>query len=109
MSNFKVTKIIDADTIQVQPSWAFVDDNGAEITSNEVAVFGIDKMVSDEYAKHILQVLLINKEVQLVNPAIRGVNKVGKPKLVCTVLIDNTDISYYFSESVSSKPQRELA
>jgi hypothetical protein len=108
MNNFKVTEIIDANTIRVQPSWAFVDESGKEITDNRITITGIKSEANDPYTKHILYALLMDKEVELVNPRILAFDKHQKPILSCNVLIGKTDITYYFAQP-SSKEKKEFA
>lgn len=107
MINFRIIEIIDANTIKVEPGWSFTDTSGREFSDNKVKILGSNISPSDEYAKHRLSSLLINRDVELVNPKIIENNVNGAPVIACNVIVDKTDISYYFPE-YSSKTKREV-
>jgi len=107
MNTFQVTEIIDGNTVRVSPSWAFETPEGQEYSDNKVKILGLGSDAANKLTEFTLDVLLKNKEVELVNPKIVAWDKT-RPIIACKVLIDKTDVTYYFSKN-SDKPNSQFA
>lgn len=105
-NNFNVIEIIDSNTIAVKPGWTFKDREGNEFRDNKVKISGLNIPRGDKHAQHRLSSLLLNREVELVNPVIVSMNK-GVPVIACNVLFYQTDIAYYFPEFSNSSKELE--
>jgi hypothetical protein len=107
MKNFKVAEIINANTIRVSPKWHFLDASGRPISDDKIRILGFNVSPDDKYAQNRLTSLLMNREVDLVDPTIISEN-VGRNAFIgCYVLLDGTDITYYFPE-YHSKSKKEV-
>lgn len=98
MNTFKVTEIIDGNTVRVSPIWGFEGPDGKEYSDNKVRVLGLASAADNELTKFTLSVLLLNKEVELVNPEVVAWDR-DRPIIACKVLIDKTNVTYYFTEN----------
>ena len=96
MSTFKVIQILDANTIRVSPHWKLATAEG-EMVDDKIKIFGLNSASSNEYVRLRLESFLLNKEVELINPQMLN-NDSSPAPITCTVLIDKTDITYYFPE-----------
>lgn len=107
MNNFKVVEIIDANTIRVSPEWLWSDNEGPD-SGDKIKILGLDRPVNDEYFKSILTTILLDKEVELVNPEV--VKKENDQiEIACNVIIDKTDLMYYFTLMNPKTKQKEFA
>lgn len=103
MSAFKVIEIINANTIRVEPKWSFVNSIGQDFSDNKVKILGVADDPDNRYIKHTLSSLLMNREVELVNPVIIGNPQERHPEIACNVIVDKTDVTYYFPEIVKKQ------
>jgi len=89
---FKVIEVTDGDTFVVTPNWKW---NGE--TGNAVRPVGYDTPEQGEpgfdEAKEKLEHLIIDEEIELVNPI-----KLSFDRLLCTVLFNGKDLADYFPE-----------
>ena len=98
MEDFTVKGIIDADTIEVYPGWVYIlPGSNTQVKDNKIRILGFKTSPNDNIVKNRLTSLLLNKEVDLVNPRVVG-NVGDMPIIGCNVYIGQTDISYYFPE-----------
>jgi hypothetical protein len=94
MPLFKVTNIIDGNTIEVA-GWQWGDYAGKLI---KVADYKISPKYND-FAKSKLMTLILGKEVELKNPT--DVTKGTEPNsdvLHCSIFLNEVNISLYFPE-----------
>lgn len=110
MSLFKVEKVIDGNTIVVNPNWTLGSKSGNEIIvrgftpmfSKEVSKKWNDadeNKLANELAKKRLEFLLIDKFVELkTRPTETSdcIDEEGKGKF--RIYLDDVDISYYFPD-----------
>ncbi|MEC4049575.1 hypothetical protein OX284_009060 [Flavobacterium sp. SUN046] len=95
---FKVIKIIDGETIQVQPNWEWTAPDGENLVGDTLKINGYKIQNIDmhsNYATDKLKTLLIDKIVVLKNPK-RLKNE--NTKISCSVFINDIDVAYYFPE-----------
>lgn len=109
MSKFKVIEIVDSITIKVAPDWVLaVTGDTPDLSGNKIIVKGLVVPFGEE-SKVIsrLNTLLLNKEVDLLNPLIishEGDGFVEPPSVSCNVFLDSTDVTYYFPEYKGGVP-----
>ena len=96
MSDFTVIEIINATTIRVSPNWVLTVE-GTERKDDRITIFGLNSAPDNEYVKLRLKSFLLNREVDLINPKILEADE-GTIRIACNVLVDKTDITYYFPE-----------
>lgn len=92
MDSFKVTGIVDGNTLEISPNWTLGD--GA--TGNMVKAAGYNAPKSGKRALAVeqkLSIMLQNKNVELDKP-----DGVEDGKLVCEVYFKGTKLSDYFQE-----------
>jgi hypothetical protein len=87
---FKVTDIIDGNTIKVSPGWKW-----KEVLGDTVKVFGYRQPTTEEleFTKSKLITLIDDKIVELKNP-----KEINGPTITCSVFLNGIDISQYFPE-----------
>lgn len=106
---FKVEKVIDGNTIVVNPNWNFANTTGNEIVvrgytpmfSKEVSKKWNDadeNKIANELAKKRLEFLLIDKFVELKTRQNETGDCIDKGKMRCRVYLDDVDISNYFPD-----------
>ena len=93
---FLVVDILDALTIRVAPKFKFTTGN-EEIIDDRLRIQGLNASPDDQFIKHRLFSFLVNHEVNLFNPKIIEADRNGV-RISCNVIVDNTDITYYFPE-----------
>lgn len=91
---FIVSKIIDADTIEVSPRWEWEQYAGDQI---KIKGFNIFKTYSTQFIIDKLTSLLLSKDVELKNPSNPQQNN-GNDQITANVFLSGTDISVYFPE-----------
>src|ERR1700748_607195 len=97
MSTFKVIQILSANTIRVAPGWT-VAINGESFEDDKVRISGLKVDPTNAYVQHRLTSFLLQKGVELINATlIPNVDFVGA-KISCDVILDGTNITYYFPE-----------
>ncbi len=99
MSNFKflVTNIETPNVIRVSPNWGLRIPEGIEINGDIVIISGIPSHGFSDYLKFRLSSLISGKEVELINPVVYKTPD-NTYTVNCNVLLNGTDISYYFPE-----------
>jgi hypothetical protein len=92
MASFKVTKIIDGDTIRVSPNWVFQNAKG-----DIIKIRGYRTPLEQEQPFIIkrLKNLLINNFVELNNPSMFNEDSEA---LMCNVIFNGVNIAKYFPE-----------
>lgn len=99
MNNFRITEIINGNTVRVSPGWIIANGlDNEERTGNEIRIKGLDSHPDDKYAVLRLSSFILHKEVELSNPELIENPLPVDGIVLCTVLIDKTDIVYYFPE-----------
>jgi hypothetical protein len=93
---FKVTDIIDACSIRVAPQWKY-SNGGVEFVDDKLKIIGLNVDPSNTYIKQRLTSFLLGREVDLINPVLLSADP-NTIRIACNVLMDNTDITYYFPE-----------
>lgn len=90
--SFKVTKVIDGDTIEVSPNWKWNDQEGNVVRANG---YNTPEQGQPGYqaAKDKLTNLILGKEVELKN-AIR----ITYGRLLCDVYYNGKNLADYFPE-----------
>lgn len=87
--SFTVTKVIDGDTVEVDPEWNW---ESKKATGSRVRLANVDAPELKERgglaAKQKLEKLLLNKEVDLKNPV-----NISYSRLVCDVYLGNKNIA----------------
>lgn len=107
MSAFKVVEIVDANTISVLPTWIVNDPlSNRDIKGHRVNIKGINTTNMDEYAKKRLEILLLNKDVELFNPELVEIANEEDGVVMCNVYLEKTDVVYYFPEYTQKKAGR---
>lgn len=95
---FRVSEIIDGQTITVIPRWRWTTPSGIVLRGYKVKIKGYNVLKnshSSHYAFDKLQKLLSNKELVLKNAEeIEGETNI----IACNVFVENVDISNYFPE-----------
>ena len=98
MNYFKIVEIINGNTIRVSPFWeAINEETGQRISDDKVKISGLNTTKDDLVAMERLKVFL-DKKVDLVAPVAINENLPTDAKIECTVLVENTNIVYYFPE-----------
>lgn len=95
MNNFKVTEVVNATTIKVEPKWSLPRPDGTKLVDDKIKIAGLN--VDDDNARVIrrLTTLLIGCEIEAYDPSIT----VGQTASIeCRVFLSRTDILYYFPE-----------
>jgi hypothetical protein len=92
---FRVTEIINANTIKISPRWAWEGYAGEFI---KIKNFNTTSVDVSNFIKTKLSNLLLNKEVELKNPtnATKGAN--NNDEITVNVYLNGVDISVYFPE-----------
>jgi len=103
MSNFKVIEIVNANIIRVSPQWKFVPYQ-EEFVDDRVKIQGFHNSPDDTAVIGRLKSLLLDKEVELLNPTLFPF-LVDKTIVECNVMLDNTDVTYFFPEYANSGDQ----
>ena len=88
---FKVTDIIDGNTIEVSPQWKWNDKIG-----NVVKVLGYptpDEQTTP-FVKNKLSTLILNKDIDLKNPTTININN----QILAYVYLNGINIASYFPE-----------
>jgi hypothetical protein len=98
MSTFKVIEIPNATAIVVSPQWKLTLADGREMIDNKVRIAGLNTAPANEYVRLRLESFLRDKDVELLNPQVLNSNDPSTALISCTVLVDKTDITYYFPE-----------
>lgn len=94
MALFKVTEIINGNTVEVG-GWTWGELKGKKV---KIRGYEVDSN-SDIFAKNKLEVLLKNKEIELRSPvSLIADSKEGDPTIMCTVVLNEIDVSQYFPE-----------
>jgi len=92
MEKFKVTGIINGNTLEISPNWKLEDNT----TGNVIYAVGYDAPKSGKGAIAVeqrLSIMLQNKDVELGEP--RGVQD---GRLICDVYYNGINLADYFSE-----------
>ena len=92
MALFKVTGIIDADTIRVSPNWVFQEKKGDII---KIVGYRTPSESSQIFATTRLKSLIYDKDVELKNAQFFNPDSQA---LYCRVFLNGVDISKYFSD-----------
>lgn len=102
MTEFKVIGILDADTIIVSPEWKINLKDGSSLQGSKLRVHGYNPPSGNRYAyeltKRKLEALVLNKYVSLKNPYFLPKNENELAPIACQVILNDVDISYYFSD-----------
>ena len=90
--SFKVTKVIDGDTIEVSPNWKWNDKEENVVRANG---YNTPEQGQPGYqaAKDKLANLILGKEVELKNPI-----RITYNRLLCDVYYNGKNLADYFSE-----------
>jgi hypothetical protein len=62
-----------------------------------VKIAGLNANPDDAYIRQRLSSFLINREVNLADPQLISTD-INEVRVECRVILDNTDITYYFPE-----------
>ena len=90
--SFKVTKVIDGDTIEVSPNWKWNDQEGNVVRANG---YNTPEQGQPGYqaAKDKLTNLILGKEVELKNAS-----RITYGRLLCDVYYNGKNLADYFPE-----------
>ena len=94
MALFKITDIIDGNTIQVE-GWKWGDFRGKRVRIQGYNITGQDKQ---SFAKMKLETLLNGEQIELKNVVTADKGESGDDLLYCSVFLNDIDISQYFPE-----------
>ena len=102
MSDFKVTKIIDAHTIQVSPFWEMELKN-VKIKGDRINIRGLEGLPFDTISKERLEKILLDphQEISFNSPEIINSENHDNAIVSCSVYIARTNIAYYFPELIN--------
>lgn len=99
MSTFKVIEILESNKIKVYPEWVLSRPNSEDITGDEISIQGISDSINESIFKR-LKTLLLGKTISVVSPFVKESG--GQVFVGGKVLLDDTDIVYYFPEFKSN-------
>ena len=104
MNDFKVTNIIDSNTIEVSPYWQ-MEYNGHMYSGNKINVRGLEGLGNNEEVVNRLNKILINTEQQLTldSPELIDYLNTKDAVVSCSIYLGQTNVAYYFSEFFISK------
>ena len=90
MAEFKVVRIVDGDTFDVNPDWEWNGETGSRVrpAGYDAAEIGSREGQS---AKDKLQLLILNQNVELGDAY-----RVDRGRLVCEVIFRGRDLASYF-------------
>jgi hypothetical protein len=102
MNDFKVTEVIDSNTIRVEPFWQ-MDYNGHSYSGNRINVRGLEGLKDIPEVSERLRKILINTEQQLSidSPELIDYSNTNNAIVSCSVYLGQTNVAYYFPEFVS--------
>jgi len=103
MSTWQVIEILSANTVRVAPGWT-VTLNGQLLSDDKVRISGLNVPFNNDYVRHRLTSFLLHKGVQLLNPTPLENRDATQAQISCNVILDGTDITYYFPEFKSGLP-----
>ncbi|PKP22755.1 MAG: hypothetical protein CVU05_02535 [Bacteroidetes bacterium HGW-Bacteroidetes-21] len=100
---FKVTEIINFDTIKVSPMWSWKNPNGTILEGDILRIWGSftppHGTSAAKYAKEKLEKLLKDQLVDLRNPKIIIKQEEAKVSpIACDVYLNDVNIMLYFPE-----------
>lgn len=95
MAEFTVINIVDGDTFDVDPGWAFKEKTGKRVQRVRPVGYNAPEMDTEagKYAKKRLSDLILGKKVQLGT-----VHQFHYDRLVCEVSFNGKDLASYFKE-----------
>jgi len=94
MNDFKVTEIVNATTIRVDPQFSFPNSGGA-IVDDKIKISGLNVDDNNEKVIKRLRSFLLNKNIEAFDPVITVAQTAP---IECHILLSNVDIVYYFPE-----------
>ena len=102
MSDFKVTEVINAKTIRVEPSWQLTFKNGSTYMGDRVVIRGLNLDNNDTLVKSRLQKLLVeaDNDINFNSPELINSEDEKNAIVSCSVYLAKTNILYYFPEYV---------
>jgi endonuclease YncB( thermonuclease family) len=92
MDNFKVTFIVDGDTVDVSPNWTWSNESGSRVRPTGYNAPEVNT-IAGQQAIQKLKNLILGKTIQLGEVA-----KVDRGRLVCKVYFNGRDLADYFPE-----------
>ena len=90
MAEFKITNIVNGNTIETKPTWVWKNRDGIELKGNLIVISGLQ--LSPNNSK-LLESLLLNQYVTIVNPK-QIEDRIDV--IECNVLLNNVDVVKYF-------------
>ena len=101
MSDFKVTSILDGNTIKVAPMWE-MDLKNADIKGDRIFIRGLEGLENNPIVKSRLEKILLNTTEEITFDAPELIDSTDHDNAIvsCSVYLAQTNIVYYFSEYV---------
>jgi len=102
MNDFKVTEVIDSNTIRVEPFWE-MEYNGHLYSGDRINVRGLEGLKEIPAVKERLKKILIGTKLELSidSPELINYSNTKDSIVSCSVYLGQDNVFYYFSEFVS--------
>ena len=100
MNAFKITEIVDADTLKVSPKWEIELKDNHAVSGNEIKIRGLNTSEKKEIIVDRLKKLLLtgDNEIQFNSPELIDGQDYENGVVSCSVYVSHTNILYYFPE-----------